>query len=65
MNDPPLTFEQIYRNLNGLTALRVAELETMGKKKGEYDTEFVKRIVARFMSIESERLSIFEQEAGK
>lgn len=51
-----LTFEEIYRNLNGVTALAVAEVETMGKLKGERDTEFVKRIVARFMSLESERL---------
>ena len=53
----PLTFEQIYRNLSSLTALAVATIEPLRKQKDERDTAFVKRIVARFMSLESERLA--------
>ena len=46
--DRPLIYEEIYRNLDGLTALAVAARTTMGKTKGEKDTEFVKRIVATY-----------------
>ena len=58
MAERPLTFDQIYRNLDGLTALAVASAEPLHKLPDEMDTAFVKRIVARFMSLESERLSI-------
>lgn len=49
MPDSLLTFEQIYRNLDGLAALATAQAEGTKKRKGEYDTEFVKRIVARYV----------------
>lgn len=44
-----LTFEQIFRNLDGLAALATAQAEGTRKRRGEYDTEFVKRIVARYV----------------
>ena len=47
----PLTYEEIYRNLDGLVAITVASRTTMGKTKGEKNTEFVKRIVAHYAHI--------------
>lgn len=43
------TYKEIYRELDGLTALAVAERTTMGKESSEKDTEFVKRIVANYL----------------
>lgn len=42
------------RELDGLAALRAAELTTMGKTKGERDTEFVKRIVCAYLNAVNE-----------
>lgn len=36
--------------LDGIAAFRAAELTTMGKTKGERDTEFVKRIVCAYLN---------------
>jgi hypothetical protein len=44
-----LTYEQIYRNLDGLTALATAAATP--RQKDEKDTAFVKRIVATYMKL--------------
>lgn len=36
--------------IDGMAALMVAETTTMGKQKGEHDTEFVKRIVSTYFN---------------
>lgn len=38
------------RDMDGIAAMMVAETEHMAKRKGERDTEFVKRIVAAYMN---------------
>ena len=38
------------RDLDGLAVMAVIETEKMSKQKGEYDTEFVKRIVCAYMN---------------
>ena len=48
MADKPLTYEEIYRNLSGVVALTVAASMPLRKRKGEKDTEYVKRIVAAY-----------------
>ena len=49
---PKKKLPQIIRpiEIDGVAALMVAETEPMAKKKGERDTEFVKRIVAAYMN---------------
>ena len=49
--EKPLTFDEFYRNLDGVTALAVATATPLHKRVGERDTEFVKRIVATYLSI--------------
>lgn len=50
-------YDEIYRGLDGLTALAVAEHTTMGKERDERDTAFVKRIVATYFLM-SERAAL-------
>lgn len=38
------------KHLDGVAALMAAERTTMGKTKGEKDTEFVKRIVCAYVN---------------
>lgn len=38
------------KHLDGIAALRAAALTTMGKEKGEKDTEFLKRIVCAYIN---------------
>ena len=38
------------KEIDGIAAMMVAETEHMSKRKGEYDTEFVKRIVAAYFN---------------
>lgn len=47
----PFTYSQVYRNLDGLTALAVAQSTSLRKLKDEKDTAFVKRIVATYVMI--------------
>lgn len=50
--EPPLTYADFYRNLDGLTALAVAGATPLTRiTKDERDTAFVKRIVATYLSI--------------
>lgn len=42
------------KRLDGSIALLVAQREWMRKKEGERDTEFVKRIVGAYLTIEQE-----------
>lgn len=44
------------RDLDGLAALLAASRTTMGKTKGEKDTEFVKRIVCAYLNAKNEIL---------
>lgn len=55
---PPLTYDQLYRNLDGATALLTAEATPLKKLPDERDTEFVKRIVATFMAFEAKKFWI-------
>ncbi len=50
MNGETLTYEEVYRNLSSITAMSVAISQSLRKKKGERDTEFVKRIVAAYVT---------------
>lgn len=50
----PLTYDEIYRNLDGVVALAVAENTEMRVRKGERHTEFVKRIIATYVKINQE-----------
>lgn len=54
-SEPPLTYEQLYRNLDGATALLTAEATPLKKLPDERDTAFVKRIVATFMAFEAKK----------
>ena len=54
----PLTYDQLYRNLDGVTALLTAESTPLKKLPDERDTAFVKRIVATFMAFEARRFWI-------
>jgi hypothetical protein len=47
----PLTYAEIYRNLDGLIALQVAAATPLRKAKDEKDTAFVKRIVATYAAL--------------
>ena len=47
----PLTYAEIYRNLDGLIALQVACATPLRKHKDEKDTAFVKRIVATYAAL--------------
>lgn len=47
----PLTYNEIYRNLDGLAALGTATITPLTKQKDEKDTAFVKRIVATYMML--------------
>ena len=49
--EQPLTFDEFYRNLDGMPALAVAMATPLHKRMGERDTEFVKRLVAAYLSI--------------
>lgn len=50
----PLTYSDIYRNLDGLTALATAAATPLRRQKDEKDTAFVKRIVATYMKLANE-----------
>lgn len=65
MADEPLTYDQFYRNLNGVTALLVAESTPLKKLPDERDTAFVKRIVATFMHFEVKRLALQHHTSGQ
>jgi hypothetical protein len=45
-----LTFEEVYRNLDGMVALTVAASMPLRKQKDERDTAYVKRIVAAYLA---------------
>lgn len=49
MSDERLTYNEIYRNLEGLVALQVAMSTPLRRLKDEKDTAFVKRIVATYI----------------
>jgi hypothetical protein len=49
-----LRYSDVYKNLDGMTALRVAAAMPMRKHKDEKDTAFVKRIVACYVALASE-----------
>ena len=44
-----LTYDEIYRNLDGMVALRVGLSTPLRKQKDEKGTAFVKRIVATYI----------------
>lgn len=48
-----VSYNDVYRNLDGLVALATAAATPLRKAKGEKDTAFVKRIVATYISIAS------------
>jgi hypothetical protein len=50
-DQPPLTYNDIYKNLCGMTALQVAMTTPLKRLKDERDTAFVKRIVANYVLI--------------
>jgi hypothetical protein len=51
----PVSPDQIEpKHIDGIAALLTAERTAMGKRKGEYDTEFVKRIVATYLNAHAE-----------
>ena len=50
---PPLSYNDIYRNLDGLTALATAAATPLRRGKDEKDTAFVKRIVATYLALAS------------
>lgn len=47
-----LTYEQIYNNLDGMTAMHVASITSLKKQKDERGTAFVKRIIATYLLYE-------------
>ncbi len=47
----PLTYNDIYRNLDGMTALAGAAATPLRRQKDEKDTAYVKRIVATYMKL--------------
>lgn len=49
MTEKPLTYDEVYRNLDGVVALQVAASMPLRKQKDEKDTAYVKRIVAGYM----------------
>jgi hypothetical protein len=51
----PLTYAEIYRNLDGMTALAVAAATPLRRQKDEKDTAFVKRIVATFIKLHADQ----------
>ena len=54
-NAKPLAYAEIYRNLDGLTALATAAATPLRRQKDEKDTAFVKRIVATFIKLHADR----------
>jgi hypothetical protein len=48
-----LSYSDVYKNLDGMTALTVATSMPLRKHKGEKDTAFVKRIVACYLTAAS------------
>lgn len=50
----PLSYEDVYRNLDGMVALATASATPLRRQKDEKDTAFVKRIVATYLSIASQ-----------
>lgn len=51
MPERPLTYEEIYRNLDGIVALATAQRTDLRVRKGERHTEFIKRIVATYVTL--------------
>lgn len=49
MSEAIPNFEDTYRHLDGLAAISVAAAMPLRKRKGERDSEFVKRIVAAYI----------------
>lgn len=47
----PMTYDEIYRNLDGMTALATATTTRLRHHKDEKDTAFVKRIVATYVML--------------
>ena len=48
-----LSYDDVYRNLDGMTALATAAATPLKRHKDEKDTAFVKRIVATYISLAS------------
>jgi hypothetical protein len=46
-----MTYSEIYRNLDGMTALATAAATPLRREKDEKDTAFVKRIVATYVML--------------
>lgn len=53
MSERPLSYDDFYKNLDGVTALATAATTPLRKRLGERDTEMVKRIVATYLSLAS------------
>lgn len=53
MAERGLSYSDVYRNLDGMTALTVATSTPLRKQKDEKDTAFVKRIVATYITAAS------------
>lgn len=51
MSTPRLTYSEIYRNLDGMTAFATATTTPLRRLKDERDTAFVKRIVATYVEL--------------
>lgn len=52
-----LTYAEIYRNLDGMTALATAAKTPLRRWKDERDTAFVKRIVATYVMLAQDLVS--------
>lgn len=50
----PLSYGDVYKNLDGLTALATAAATPLRRQKDEKDTAFVKRIVATYIALASQ-----------
>jgi hypothetical protein len=48
---PRFTYEEIYKNLDGITAVATSMATTLYKQKGEMDSAYVKRIVATYLEL--------------
>jgi len=53
MAEHGLSYNDVYKNLDGRTALTVAASTSLRKQKDEKDTAFVKRIVATYITAAS------------
>jgi hypothetical protein len=51
MAEPVLSYDDFYKNLDGMTALATAAATPLRRQKEEKDTAFVKRIVATYLAL--------------